>query len=412
MNEPKDQTIVDDEVRDEGDGNLPPGVSGDEVADVTAEPGEFRDDPILDTEVHRVVAQVDEEHPLGRPGRPLRDRSPFLLAFIATLGVGSAYALLHAIVAVRQVLVLVVISLFIAVGLNPAVELLERRGMRRSFAVTIVLALVALLIGGFLAAAVPPISHQITSLTKQIPDWLDEVQKGNGPLGSLEKRYHFVEAIDKRVSDGGLGFTAVGGVIGFGKAVLSAVFSVLTVLILTIYFLANFSSLKRGSLRLIPRTRRARVGLITDEVLRRIGGYVLGNLATSVIAGVAALIFLLSAQVHYAVALALLVAIFDLIPLVGATIAAAFCVAVAFFASIPAGIAAIIFFVAYQQVENYLLVPRIMKRTVDVSPLATVIAALIGGTLLGIVGALIAIPAAATISLLAQEIIYPRQERA
>jgi predicted PurR-regulated permease PerM len=389
-------------------------TQSDDPAETSQQLPDFEDDPLLDPEVHRVVAQVDDEHPLGRPGRPLGERSPFVLAFVATLGIGVAYELLRAVVAVRQVIVLVVIALFLAIGLNPAVEFVERRGLRRAFAASLVLAFVLLLIGGFLAAAVPPVTRQITSLTHQLPHYIDQIQKGAGPLGSLEKRYHFVEAVKKRVNSSGtgLGFSAVGGVLGLGKAVLSAIFSVLTVFILTIYFLANFNGLKRGSLRLIPRSRRARVGLIADEVLRRIGGYVLGNLATSVVAGVAALIFLLIAGVRYSVALALLVAIFDLIPLVGATIAAIACVLVAFFASIPAGIASIVFFIAYQQFENYVLVPRVMKRTVDVSPLATVVAALIGGTLLGVVGALLAIPAAATISLLSQEIIYPRQEHA
>jgi predicted PurR-regulated permease PerM len=154
------------------------------------------------------------------------------------------------------------------------------------------------------------------------------------------------------------------------------------------------------------------VGLIADEALRRVGGYVLGNLATSVVAGVTTLIFLEILRVPYAVALALFVAVLDLVPLVGATIAAVIVSAVALFHSLPVGIATIIFFVIYQQFENYVLVPRIMKRTAEVSPLATVVAALIGGTLLGIVGALLAIPVAAAIQIVVDEVVVPRQDEA
>jgi len=126
---------------------------------------------------------------------------------------------------------------------------------------------------------------------------------------------------------------------------------------------------------------------------------VLGNLATSVVAGVASFTFFWIADIKYPLALAMLVAIFDLIPLVGATIAAVVCSAVAFFVSIGTGLFSVAFFLVYQQVENFVVVPKVMKRTVDISPLATIVAALIGGTLLGIIGALLAIPVAAAIQI-------------
>jgi predicted PurR-regulated permease PerM len=182
------------------------------------------------------------------------------------------------------------------------------------------------------------------------------------------------------------------------------------VLILTLYFLSAYPNIKRGAYRLIPRSRRARVGLIADEILSRVGGYVLGNLATSVVAGVAAFVFFMIAKVPYPVALAMLVAIFDLIPLVGATIAAVVCTAVAFFVSVQVGIFSTAYFLVYQQVENFVVVPKVMKRTVDISPLATIVAALVGGTLLGVMGALLAIPVAAAIQLIGSEVIYPRQD--
>jgi predicted PurR-regulated permease PerM len=357
------------------------------------------------------VAGVDEEHPLGLPGARMRGFSPFRVGFMAALGVAGAYVLVQAVVAVQQVLVLVVVAVFLAVGLEPAVAFLTRRGLRRGLAAGLVLFALVAFFGGFVAAIVSPIANQSTDLVHQFPGYLDRLQRGNGVLGDLNQRYHLVDQLQKRAQEGPtLGLQAIGGVVGVGKAVLSAVFSVLTTAILTVYFLANLHEIKRGMLRLVPRTRRPRVGLITDEVLRRIGGYVLGNLATSLIAGLTSLVFLEIVRVPYALALALLVAILDLVPLVGATIAAVLVTLVAFFVSVPVGIATGGFFIAYQQFENYILVPRIMKRTVDVSPLATIVAALIGGTLLGVVGALLAIPAAATVSLILAEVVYPRQD--
>ena len=369
-------------------------------------------DPLIDGEVREHVAGVDEEHPLGRPGRPMDGFSPFRIAFTATLGVGTGYALLHAMVIARQVLIFVVVAAFLAVGLTPAVDWLERR-MRRTVAVTVVLGLLLTFIGGFVAAAVPPISKQATALADDTPGYLDRLRHDNAVVRDLDNRFHFIDTVKKQVQKGPtLGVGAINGVIGIGKAVISAVFATLTVFILTVYFLANLPSIKGWTMRLVPRSRRARVGLITDEALRRVGGYVLGNLATSVVAGVTSLIFLEAVRVPYAVALALLVAVMDLVPLVGATIAAVIVSAVALFHSLPVGIATIAFFIVYQQFENYILVPRVMQRTAEVSPLATVVAALLGGALLGVVGALIAIPVAATVQIVVDEVVVPRQDDA
>jgi predicted PurR-regulated permease PerM len=369
-------------------------------------------DPLLDSRAHRALARVDTDHPLGVPGQPLRGFSPFRIGFAGAIGGTGAYLVLTAVVAVREVLVLIVVAAFLTVGLEPAVAYLMRRGMRRTLATAIVLLTLLALLCGFVAALVQPIAAQATDLVHQFPAYLERLQS-NHVIASLDKRYHVIDQVRRRTQEGPtLGLQAIGGVLGVGKAVLSAVFSVLTVTILMAYFLANFHDIKRESLRLVPRSRRPRVGLIMDEVLRRIGGYVLGNLATSLIAGVVAFAVLEILRVPYALALALLVAIFDLVPLVGATIAALVCTLVAFFVSLPVGIITGVFFMAYQQFENYILVPRVMKRTVDVSPLASIVAALVGGTLLGVVGALLAIPAAAAISLVLGEVIYPRQDEA
>jgi len=201
-------------------------------------------------------------------------------------------------------------------------------------------------------------------------------------------------------------------VLGVGKVLLSGLFNIITVLILTLYFVSAFDRIKSFGYRLVPRPRRARAILIGDEILGRVGGYVAGAVVIAVIAGVTSLIWLSALGVPYPLALALLVAITDLIPLVGATIGAVIVTAVAFFVSWPVGVATLIFYLIYQQVENYVIYPRVMKRSVDVSPAAAIVSVLIGGALLGVVGALLAIPMCAATQLIMKEIVIPRQEAA
>ena len=367
-------------------------------------------DPALDTGVRRIEAGADDENPYGLRGEPLSEQSPFRIAFIATMGIAAAAALVESVLVARQVLILILIAAFIAVGLDPAVRWLVRRGLKRGIAVLVIILAALGFFGGFVAAVAPPIARQSTQLVKKAPDYAERLTK-NPTIKRLDNRYHFVTSLKKK-AEKGIQVNAFGGVVGVGKKILGFVFSTLTVIILTIYFLANMPQIKSTMYRLVPRSRRARVGLLTDEILNRVGGYVLGNLFTSVVAGLATLIWLEAWSVPYAVALSLFVAITDLIPLVGATIGAIGVTAVALFNGIPTGIATFAYYVGYQQFENYVLQPRIMKRTVDVAPVVTIVAALLGAALLGILGALIAVPIAAGVQLLLTEVAFPRQDEA
>ena len=370
------------------------------------------DDPLLDTAVRKIEAHADDENPFGRPGRPLSRRSPFRVAFTAALGVALAYGLVNALIAVRSVLILLLIAAFLAIGLNPAVEAMARRGLSRGRAVGIVLVGVLLFFVGFGFAVVPPIVDQVGQLADEAPRYVRELQE-NDRIAELDERFNFLDRARDYVEQPEKAGTKVfGGVLGVGKVVFSAFFSTLTVLILTLYFLSNLPTIKGNFYRTIPRSRRARVGLLTDEILERVGGYVGGALVIAACAGVTTFILLIILGVPYPVALAMLVAITDLIPLVGATIGAAIVTLVAFFVSVKVGLIAAIYYVAYQQIENYVLYPRVMKRSVDVSPAATVVAVLIGGSLLGVLGALLAIPIAAAVQLVLQEVVMPRQDEA
>ena len=365
------------------------------------------DDPLLDTAIRQIEAGASEEQPFGEPGAPIAPRSPYRIAFMATWGVLTALVIALAIRQVKDVIVLIVVSAFLAIGLNPAVEWLRRHRLSRGMAVTTVIGAVLLFVGGFFAAAAPPVVRQATQLQERAPEYIERL-RANERVRDLDDRYHLFQHLDELVKKNT--GKAAGQALTVATTVLTTTFKVLTVLVLTLYVLAAYPGIKRGAYRMIPRSRRARAGLIADEILSRVGGYVLGNLATSFIAGVCAFVFFLIAGVPYPIALAMLVAIADLIPLVGATIGAVVCTLVAFFVSVPVGLASLAYFVVYQQVENYVLVPKVMKRTVDISPLATIVAALIGGSLMGVLGALLAIPVAAAIQLVGTEVLYPRQD--
>lgn len=382
------------------------------VAAVEAAQAVAPHDPLLDTAVRKLEARVSDENPFGVIGQPISRRSPFRIGFTGALGVAVAYGLVQALAAVRSVLVLLLVAAFLAIGLNPAVQFLERRGVQRGRAVGVVLLAVVLFFVGFGAAVVPPIIEQGQQFVDAVPGYLRDLQN-NERVAELDRRYGVLERAQEIIADPEqVGATVFGGVLGVGKVVVGAFFSFFAVLILTLYFLSNLPAIKNNAYLLVPRSRRARVGLLSDEILSRVGGYVAGALTIAGCAGVSTFLLLVILGVPYPIALAMLVAVTDLVPLVGATIGAAIVTLVAFSENVQAGIVAGIFYLLYQQLENYILYPRIMKRSVDVSPAATVVAVLIGGSLLGAVGALLAIPIAAGVQLVLQEVVAPRQDNA
>jgi predicted PurR-regulated permease PerM len=232
---------------------------------------------------------------------------------------------------------------------------------------------------------------------------------------SLDDRFGLFERInaeiEARLSSSNTIDALFGGVLGAGRAVVTGVFSVLLVLVLTLYFLASMRSITAGAYRLVPRSRRDRVREIGEEAQQRVGGYVLGQLAVATLNGVLAFVVMTLLDVRYSVALAFAVGVFGLIPLIGATLGAILACTVALLGDVSDGVVLAIWFLVYQQVENYVILPRIMSRTVAVPSTLAVVAALVGGSLLGLIGALVAIPLAATILLVVQRVVYPRQEQ-
>jgi predicted PurR-regulated permease PerM len=361
-------------------------------------------------EAAEAAAEVAEKTGgLGRPGRPLDRRSPFFIGMIAAAGVLITIALAELVLRARSVLVLIGLALFIAAGLDPAVSWLTRRRVARWAAVTVVLFVVIASVGGFLATAIPPIASQATALVHELPHYGTLLHSHSNWLGRLVMRYH----LDQRASTllKTKGPTLVSGVVGAGAVVLSTVASMMVVAVLVIYFLASLPSVKMFIYRLAPHSRRPRVILLGDEIFTKVGGYVLGNIVTSVIAGLGTYFWLLAWGVPYPLLLGLFVAILDLVPVIGSTIGGVVVSLVALTVSLPVALATVAFYIGYRLAEDYLLVPKIMGRTVKVPAVVTVVAVLIGGALMGIIGALIAIPAAAAVRLLLQEIVFKRLDR-
>lgn len=329
------------------------------------------------------------------------------------LVVAGMLLLLYAVYLVRSVVTLVLVAAFLAAGLDPSVRRLEGFGLKRGQAVSVIFLAMTLFLVGFAVAIIPNLVDQVTTFATNLPSYVEDLAERNPQFREYVNQNNVSERLQSATSQipaviGG----SFGRVLGVAGSVLGSLFKLLTLLILTIYFLLSFSRLRHGSMKLVPKTRRARVQELVDPVLEKIGGYIAGQITIALIAGVLAFIFLAIVGVPSPIALALWVSLAALIPLVGATFGAIPAVIVAFFTSLTLGVATLVYFIVYQQIENYIIQPRVMTRAVDISPAAVLLAALIGGSLLGFVGALMAIPAAASIKLIAQEVVLPKLETA
>lgn len=359
-----------------------------------------------------VEADGRKESSFGKPGLPFDRRSPFYVGMTAAAGVAATYGMIQLLLTASGVLVLIGLALFLAIGLDPAVVWLTRHRTPRWLAVILIIVVLVGLVVAFLALAIPPLADQTSQFIAHLPHYSQDLQNHSSVLGKLNDRFHIQEKINQFSSGGGVGFSLVGGVLGAGQMVLSAVSSTLLVLVLTIYFLVDLDRVKTTFYRCVPQRRRARVILIGEDVVAKVGAYVLGNLFTSLIAGVGTVVWLEVFGVPYAILLGLFVAIMDLVPVVGSTVAGVVVSLVAWTVSLPVALATVGFYVVYRLAEDYLLVPRVMGRAVEVPGVVTVVAVTIGGALLGIIGALVAIPIAAALRVVLREVVFPRLDNA
>jgi predicted PurR-regulated permease PerM len=344
----------------------------------------------------------------GQEGEGVRPMVQFRKGFYTSLGVLVTAAAAAAVYLARDVLIRALIALFLAISLDTIVRMLTRWRMPRWLAVVVVLLVMLLSVAAFLSAVIPTIVEQFHTLVKDLPSYVANWQDRSTSLHRFGDKLHLTRQID-RVANG-LPSRFGHGLFGKTGRVLSGILSTLTVAVLTVYFLADLPRIRRGGAKLAPRAYRDRLSRIVDVMVDKVGAYTVGNIVVSLIAGLAAFAALTALRIPLALALAFLVALTDLIPSIGATLGAVICLLVALPTTKlwPNVVLLAVFFVVYQMLENYLIAPRVMHGTVQLRAGAVLLATLIGGTALGLVGALMAIPIAAGVQQLVSERIEAR----
>jgi predicted PurR-regulated permease PerM len=335
---------------------------------------------------------------------------------LATIGLLLATALLlYILVATRQILTWCVVGAFFAVALAPVVGWVERKvfgGKRRSLATLLVFLVVFIVLAALITAFAVPLAQEGTKVAGQLPQIIDDARNGRGPIGSLLERtnaLNWVQNNQDRIRSFASGLTSpAAGVLG---GIATGVTGVVTVLVLAYLMVLEGPKVVDGTVNLFAPATGTRIRRVAGDCARSVTGYLSGNLLISVICGVLTYVVLLFAGVPFAGLIALFVGIVDLVPLVGATIGGIVAVLGGFIHSVPAGIAVLVFFVVYQQLENHLLQPLVFARTVKVNPLSVIIAILVAVELAGILGALLAIPAASIIQVIARDIWDHRRGR-
>ena len=320
-------------------------------------------------------------------------------------GVAVTYGAVRVLGSASAVLVLVGAAMFFALGLEPAVSELVNRRLPRWAAVTVVVVLAFGVLVAAVAAAIPPFVEEARHFIEQAPHYLQEAQSHSTLIGRINERFHLQQRITDMVHSSGT--PALGNVVKAGETVLGVVSRIGVVAVLTVYFLADMRRIRATMYRFVPNSRRPRAILIGDEVMAKFGDYVFGNVLTSLIAGAATFVWCFFLDVPYALLLGAVVAILDLFPY-GSSVGGFVVALVALTVSIPVSIATVAFYIVFRLAEDYLLTPKIIGRAVKVPGGVTVVAVMIGGALLGVVGALMAIPVAAAIQLLVSELLFPK----
>jgi len=356
----------------------------------------------------------DATEDFGKAGKPVNTSHPFYFGFMVTVGALLALTMLQALASASAVFILIIISLFLAAGLNPAVMFFQNRGLSRGASVAAVIASVLLFVAGFIAVAVPPLIDQGNQLVANAPALIKDLNN-NAFINDLNNKYGVIDSlqskIDSLIKDGQFAITAFGGVIGVGKAVVSGLVSTLTILVLTLYFLASLPQVINIGLRFVPATRRDRVSKLTNAIVTRIGSFVGGQAIIAALAAVFILVMGLIIGMPYPGPLAMVVLICGFIPLVGHFIGMSIVTVVSLTDSLTIAAIALGSYIVYVQIENYVITPRIMRKSLAIPGLVTIIAALLGASLLGLVGGLLAVPIAAAVLLILDEVVFPRADQ-
>lgn len=341
-------------------------------------------------------------------------RHPIYFGFMGTVGVGIALAVSYMLANTQSLLLWIVTALFIALGLDPVVRWLEKRKVPRPLGIVLVLAALLGVVAIFFATLIPTIVEQTTQLAQKAPVWIQDFLNSEF-FRQLDVQYRVLDTINEQVAKFFQDAQAVGGifggVVGVGTTIANGLFGTLIVLVLSLYFLASLPGMKKWAYRLAPRSRRDRVEDLSEEITRGVGNYVIGQVCVAVLNAGYAFIVMSILNVPFSVLLAFVVALLAFIPLVGGMIAAIVVIAVSLTAGWQTALIYAIAYFAYLQFEAYFISPRIMQKAVAVPGAVAVISVIAGGSLLGVLGALIAIPTAAAIMLLVKEVFIARQDK-
>ncbi|MEO5834719.1 MAG: AI-2E family transporter [Nakamurella sp.] len=342
---------------------------------------------------------------------PPRHFSPFRVGFLGGLGILLAWVAYQSLDSLRGTLITIAVAALLAIGLDPAVGFLIRRGLRRGLSVLVVMLGLLVFIGAAFFAVIPPIVNEVASFIDSIPDLLANLQQ-NATIRNLDDKFGLIKQLQDSTFLQNLASGAGSTVVTASVTVAGLLVDLLIVLVLTLYFLAGFPKIKRAAYKLAPASRRERVTELGDIILRQMGGYLGGASLIAVQAGIFAGVFASIVGLPYPWAIALGASLLDFIPVVGPITIGISMMLLGFTVSIPVGIVAAGVYLVQHLFEAYWLYPKVMQRAMSISTGSVVVAIIIGGALLGVTGALMAVPVAAAVQLIVREVVFPMQDRA
>ena len=339
---------------------------------------------------------------------------PFVFGFLVTLGGLGAFVIGLALSNLSTVLIYIALALFGALGLDPAVRFLERRGLSRAISVVITILALIIVFGLVLWMVIPIVIDQIAGFVKSIPGMIQDFARSD-IYKTLEDQFgdqfqDLVAEVQSFLTDFGNLATIGGGALAVGASIATGISGGIVVLVLTLYFLATLPAMKVGLLRLAPARDRARASDITDQITDSVGGYVMGMVVLAFCNATLALILYSVLGLPFPPLMAAIAFCVTLIPLVGSVLFWIIGSSLALFTNPIAALAFAIIYLIYMQIEAYVLTPRVMNRAVSVPGSLVVIGALAGGTLLGLLGALVAVPVTASILIIIKQVLVPKQD--
>ncbi|MFL6162948.1 MAG: AI-2E family transporter [Jatrophihabitantaceae bacterium] len=374
---------------------------------MTELPAEPAPEPVAEPEPVAGPA-ADLPSRLAPPRREFATYSPFRLGLTAAVGFGIAYLLFRALDRGQNTFLLLLLALFLAAGLDPAVRRVESWGLSRGLSVAVVFATALLLLTALGFAVVPPLVEQTETFVRNLPNYVTELQH-NRRVAELDRRFGLLNSLQSYLKSSSLLKSVTGNLLSVGTAVASTIFEVFSLAVLTLYFLAYLDDIIQFGYRLTPASKRTQVSRIGDKIVAQIGHYVVGTTALALLRGVFTLALLAALGVPYPFALAFIAAVLDIAPVVGTALAGLVVSTVVLLESVPKGIVVICFFIGYEVLARLVFVPRLLDSSVRISPAAALVGALAGYATFGVIGFLISIPLVAVITLILREVLLPRQ---